>query len=386
MSEKPGIRRAQSRAPEAQQAVRELQAAIVQPDMALVAFFCSSDYDLDLLASAMHGAFPGTVVIGCTTAGEIGPAGYLEHSLTGVSFPASDFQARSIRIEALKTFSVTSGLARTQDLVARISAGATRPAPENCFALLLIDGLSIREEPVTRTLQSALGQIPLVGGSAGDGAKLGRTAVYSDGAFHSDSATLTLVTTRLPILPFQTHHFIPTDERLVVTAADPAQRSVKEINGFPAAEAYARILGLGVHDLNPACFAASPVVVVINGVSYVRSIQKATPDGSLTFFCAIDNGLILRVARTGTLVESLEKLLARIRTEIGPPQVILGFDCLLRKVEIFQSPDKERVIELLLQNKTTGFGTYGEQFRGIHVNQTMTGIAIGSRSGSHENA
>jgi hypothetical protein len=29
-------------------------------------------------------------------------------------------------------------------------------------------------------------------------------------------------------------------------------------------------------------------------------------------------------------------------------------------------------------NRTIGFNTYGEQFLGIHVNQTFTGIAIGS--------
>jgi hypothetical protein len=27
-----------------------------------------------------------------------------------------------------------------------------------------------------------------------------------------------------------------------------------------------------------------------------------------------------------------------------------------------------------------GFNTYGEQFCGVHVNQTLTGIALGSRS------
>lgn len=41
---------------------------------------------------------------------------------------------------------------------------------DSSFALLLIDGPSIREEPVTRAMQSTLGKIPLIGGSAGDGA------------------------------------------------------------------------------------------------------------------------------------------------------------------------------------------------------------------------
>ena len=51
---KPGILRAQSRAIEALQAVREFHAEVVQPDKALVVFFCSSDYDLELLASEIN--------------------------------------------------------------------------------------------------------------------------------------------------------------------------------------------------------------------------------------------------------------------------------------------------------------------------------------------
>jgi hypothetical protein len=30
-----------------------------------------------------------------------------------------------------------------------------------------------------------------------------------------------------------------------------------------------------------------------------------------------------------------------------------------------------------MANNAVGFSTYGEQFNGIHVNQTLTGVAIG---------
>ena len=50
-----------------------------------------------------------------------------------------------------------------------------------------------------------------------------------------------------------------------------------------------------MHDLNSVPFADSPFVVKIDGANYVRSIQKVNPDGSLTFFCAIEEGLVLRV-------------------------------------------------------------------------------------------
>jgi hypothetical protein len=243
---------------------------------------------------------------------------------------------------------------------------------------LLIDGLSIREERVTYALQNALGKVPLVGGSAGDGLNFGSTHVYFEGSFHSDSAILAAVTTQLRFKLFQTQHFVSMDERMVVTEADADRRIVKELNGLPAAQEYARVLDLGVGDLDPMRFAASPVVVTIDGTSYVRSIQSANPDGSLTFFCAIENGLVLRGAKGIDLLKNLEEAFAKISAEIGPPQLVLGCDCVLRKLEILPSPQKDRIAEVLEQNHTIGFNTYGEQFNGVHVNQTLVGIAIGT--------
>jgi hypothetical protein len=77
------------------------------------------------------------------------------------------------------------------------------------------------------------------------------------------------------------------------------------------------------------------------------------------------------------LVENLEKTFDQIRDEIGPPQLVFACDCVLRNLEITQNGLKDRVGEILLRNNTIGFSSYGEQFRGVHVNQTITGCAIG---------
>ena len=372
-----GIRRAHSRAAGARAAAAEFHAAVAQEAMALVVFFCSPDYDLDLLASEIGRLFAGVQVIGCTTAGEIGPAGYLEHSLCGASFAASEFVVVSACIENLQQFDSAAGQAFARDLQQRLAADSGGPPDGNGFALLLIDGLSVREEPVTRAVQSVLAKMPLVGGSAGDGTAFARTRLYFDGRFRSDCAILALLSTRLPVKVFETHHFVATDERLVVTEADPARRIVREINGLPATQEYARVLGVDVAELGPRHFSAWPVVVLIDGVSYVRSIQKAADDGSLTFYCAIENGMILRIARSGDLLENLRQKFAEVRAAIGQPQLVLAFDCHLRRIEICAIPQRERIVDLMLNNHCLGFCTYGEQYRGVHINQTLTGVAIG---------
>lgn len=370
------ILRAHSGADDARQAACELHAGLRQDDLSLVVFFCSSQYDLDALGDEMNRLFPGVTVVGCTTAGEIGPLGYRQKSLVGASFAKSAGVAASGRLAHLQQFEIGKGQSFAQLVLGQLEAVAPS-APSNTFALLLVDGLSIREEPVVRTLQAALGRIPLVGGSAGDDMRFARTRVFQGGAFHDDSAVLLLFNTHLPFKTFKTQHFVSEKERLVVTEADEARRIVKEINGLPAAEEYARVVGTTIDKLSPQDFAAFPVVVVIDGTDYVRAIQKFNPDGSLTFYCAIEEGLVLRVARGHDMVADLDRTFARLRDEIGEPALVFGCDCILRHLEMVKSGRRAQVSELLERNKMIGFSTYGEQFGGVHISQTLTGIAIG---------
>lgn len=368
----------QTCADDARSAVREFYQGVIQPDIELVIFFCSSHYDLAALADEMRGLFGDIPVVGCTTAGEIGPMGYRDHTLSGVSFPAGSCTAVAGRLDSLQQFSISRGQAFSQSLLQRLEARTARPSGGNSFGFLLIDGLSVREEQVARTLQTALGDIVLVGGSAGDDLRFAQTWVYHDGAFHRDSAVLLLLNTDFAFRLFKTQHFLSLEERLVVTRADAEQRIVHEINGMPAAQAYADLIGVTVEALEPGHFAAAPVVVLIDGTDYVRSIQKAGSDGSLTFYSAIEEGLVLRVAQGMDLVSDLEATMAQLHEELGPPQLVLACDCILRNLEITLKESKTAVEAVFKRHRAVGFSTYGEQYGGVHMNQTLTGIAIGS--------
>ncbi len=372
-----GIRQAFTDARDARQAAKEFWRSIAQPDMTLVLFFCSTDYDLTIIEEELGELSHGVQLVGCTTAGEIGPGGYQERGIAGVSFSREVCQIVSASLDHLQCFPVSEIHALGKRVLQELQQAAPEANDQNSFALLLIDGLSLREEPVARLLQESLGKIPLVGGSAGDGLAFRRTSIFSDGSFGSDRAVLTLMTTPLPFTVFKTQHFVSTDQRLVITEADTARRVVKEINGLPAAREYARLLGVAERELTPARFAASPVVVLIDGSNYVRSIQKVNSDGSVTFYCAIDEGVVLRVAQGVNLIENLESAFDKIHAQIGPPQLVLACDCILRRLEILQNGLGDRVGQVLYNNRAVGFNTYGEQFRGVHVNQTLTGVAIG---------
>jgi hypothetical protein len=367
---------------DARQAVRDLHALIGGPDIAFAVVFCSPQYDLSAVASALRECSGETPVFGCTTAGEITPFGYIAGGICGIGFPREDFVVASVLFEDLAKFELSPTMERTRAAAAdrdRLASHALPHggAPPRGFALLLVDGLSVREEQLVSAIANALGDTPLVGGSAGDDLNFGRTWVLYDGRFVSNAAALMLVATPRRFSAFKTEHFLQTDRKVVVTGANPAERIVTEINGEPAAFEYARIVGVSDAPLTPRTFAAHPLMVRVGGQYHVRAIQKVNPDNSLTFFCAIDEGLVLTVAQSVDVVQDLENLFVRIGHEIGELDLIIGCDCVLRNLEIEQRAQKQVVSDLFMRNGVIGFCTYGEQFNAMHVNQTFTGIAIG---------
>lgn len=355
-------------------AVTELHEAIAQPKAALVAFFCSSGFDLDELAREINARFQDIPVIGCTTAGEIGPAGYRSGTLSGFSIPARGFTVATACIDGLANFDEVCAREATAVLLHAVDGRA-----ERSFAFLLADGLCGHEERLTFLLQRALGDVAVVGGSAGDDERFNATHVFANGNFRGDRAVLASVTTSRPFTVFRSSHFVATSTPLVVTDADPAHRLIREINGRPATEEYSRVTGLKHRHLDSVHFAAAPLVVRIDGSDYVRSVRCANEDGSLTLYCAIERGVVLRVAKGADMLASRQRLFDDIQQHIGKPQLTLGFDCLHCQLEALRTNGKDAIGELFANNNVVGFSTYGEQFAGVHVNQTFTGVAIGRK-------
>ena len=362
---------------DAELAAQELFDALYQPDIKLAVFYCAPAHDLPALATALHTRFKDIPLIGCTTAGEITPVGYLSGTLTGFSIAASEMDV----VTKLIPVNPFDSAETARDMGAMLAQFSLRdglaPSAADTFGFLLIDGLSMQEEMVVSCVHQHLHGIDLIGGSAADEVTFGATYVYHDGQFRQSVALLTLVRSDLPFMAFRTQHFVQSDTRMVVTGADPARRTVYEINGMPAAREFARLLNLDITELTPMTFATYPVVVRVGGQYFVRSIGKVNDDESLQFFCAIDEGIVLTIAKGVDMVDNLQEAFDRVRETIGVPELVLGCDCVLRRLETERSEIKEAVGRIFSDNNVIGFATYGEQFNAMHVNQTFTGIAIG---------
>ncbi|RAR63057.1 hypothetical protein BCL93_103290 [Onishia taeanensis] len=360
----------------------ELAAALCHPQLGCVLFFCSAEYDLGALGRALDEAFGAVAMVGCTTAGEITPLGYGRGCIVAIGFDQRHFSVSQALISDLEGFDLIGAQRLTANLLDDCRRQALAPVGGHCFALTLLDGLSSSEEQVLASLDAALGSIPSFGGSAGDDNRLAHTYVFYQGQFHSQAAVVVMINTRLPFEVFTTHHLRPRREKLVVTRADHERRQVMELNAAPAAEEYARLVGCAVEALDEQVFARVPLAVRIGDAHYVRSIQRVNADGSLTFYCAVEHGIVLTAMQPAPILEDLDAVFAALQERLGKPQLIIGCDCFLRRLEIEMLDQTALASQRLREQRVIGFNTYGEQHHGMHVNQTFTGVVIGRPGGA----
>lgn len=350
-----------------------LIAALGPAPLAALFVFAAPEADLAALARGLTLRLGAVPVVGCTTAGEISAEGYAEGEIVAVGLPAALFAATSLLIPDLGRVEPDALIGR----LIRARAGLAQQAPdwEGEFAFLVVDGLSVREDELAPALARGLGPVPLFGGSAGDGTRFGQTFVLHDGAVLQNAAVVTLVRTAARVKVFSLDHLRPTGLRMVVTGADPQNRVVHQINAEPAAREYARLLGKDPGQLTTFTFAAHPVVVRIGGTHHVRAIQQMRPNGDLVFFSAIDEGVVLTLAEPADMASHLAQALDGLAAG-GQAPAILACDCILRRLEAQEKQKYGAISALLRAHGVVGFSTYGEQMGAMHVNQTMTGVAL----------
>lgn len=369
---------ASSHAADPATAMDEIAGQIDTGSLAGALVFCSHRYDRAELARAINQACEGVTVFGCVSSGELTQAGYDQDSLCVIGFPRDSFHLASHRFDDIDRFDVVEA----RDIVRSLRAVAERDSRHlgdhvNHVAIFLVDGLSHREELLTMTIQDALGDIPLTGGSSSDNLTFLDTAIFDAGRFHVRSAMVAILSSPRPMHVFKSQHYQATGAKMVVTGAIPQDRIVTEINAEPAAPEYLRLVGHAGEALGLEFFAAHPPMVRIGGAYHARSIQSANEDGSLSFYCAIDEGIVLTIGEPIDRIEGMRALFAEIGERVGTVDRIIAFDCVLNRIDAEQRQLTREVSELYRQNGVIGFNSYGEQFHALHVNQTFSGLAIG---------
>lgn len=344
-------------------------------DASLVLLFAADGSVVAPLTSALSDGFgPGCRVLGCSSAGGFAFDGYDDDGVIAIAFPAQAFRAEAIWLSNLRDHVAMDWMVGLRALARDIPDKPGRAR----FGLLLIDGMSGREEMVTTTVDATLPDLLVLGGSAGDGLRFCRTHLAMDHESREASALFCLISTDFAVEEVIFDHFLPRGERMIVTDADPDNRIIIELNAEPAAAEYARLIGLAEAELGPRAFAENPLLERSVGRHFVRAISGVTPAGGLTLMSAVETGTILTIGRPDSLTEGLRQRME----QIGPAELVLGFDCILRRIAVQQAGEEATIGSLCREHRIAGFNTYGEQYGGIHVNQTFVGLAFLARNAS----
>ena len=353
----------------------EILANVKCDEIELLLFHTSTLFDLDTVAKEISVRFPHVNIVGCTSAGEFNKNGYGTEKLLAVAFLKNEFSIATALVPNLgevnfdEAHDIASGLRRA------LQGRERRYDTEQHFVISVLDGLTRHEEHFLETFATAFGNIPHLGGSAGDDLKLEATYVFYNGEFHRDAAVLLLVGTGKPFTVFSIDHINSPVSKLVVTHADPESRTVYEINGEPAAQYYASLLGMKAEDLTPDVFSMFPLAVMVGGKYFIRSIQKVDlATNGITFYCAVDIGIILTFVQLGDCIEALESKLDKLRAQLGEPEFVYACDCFLRRLEIQQGKNDHEIRRLQQRYNVAGFNAYGEHIHSVHLNQTFTGV------------
>tara|TARA_B100000519_G_scaffold146813_1_gene127523 strand:+ start:686 stop:1876 length:1191 start_codon:yes stop_codon:yes gene_type:complete len=353
----------------------EILANVKCDEIELLLFHTSTLFDLDTVAKEISARFPHVNIVGCTSAGEFNKNGYGTEKLLAVAFLKNEFSIATALVPNLgevnfdEAHDIASGLRRA------LQGRERRYDTEQHFVISVLDGLTRHEEHFLETFATAFGNIPHLGGSAGDDLKLEATYVFYNGEFHRDAAVLLLVGTGKPFTVFSIDHINSPVSKLVVTHADPESRTVYEINGEPAAQYYASLLGMKAEDLTPDVFSMFPLAVMVGGKYFIRSIQKVDlATNAITFYCAVDIGIILTFVQLGDCIEALESKLDKLRAQLGEPEFVYACDCFLRRLEIQQGKNDLEIRRLQQRYNVAGFNAYGEHIHSVHLNQTFTGV------------
>lgn len=338
----------------------------------LILFFAADGAQVAPLSGRLSARFgPDCCVLGCSSAGAFDFSGYADEGVIAIGFPAGSFRAEAVWLSRLRQHLALDWMAALRDLAGRVPAQPDRSR----FGLLLIDGLSGREELVAATVDAAVPELLVLGGSAADGLRFDQTQLAMNGEARPESALFCMVSTDFAVEEVVYDHFSAVGTRMVVTHADPDNRLLTEIDAEPAAAEYARQIGVAVADLGPSAFAHNPLLERSGGRHYVRAISGVTPDGGLTLMSSVETGAVLSIGRAQGLIDGFSARMERL----GPAELVLGFDCIMRRIAIEQAGEQEAVAALCRDFRIAGFNTYGEQHGGIHVNQTFVGLAFVDR-------
>ncbi|MCB1848777.1 MAG: FIST C-terminal domain-containing protein, partial [Halieaceae bacterium] len=128
--------------------------------------------------------------------------------------------------------------------------------------------------------------------------------------------------------------------------------------------------------LDQEILAVHPAIITVGDRAYPRGFMRILADGSLQCACAIDEGVVFRVATQVDYVEQLRQAFRRMRQDLGGPLMVLGFECAARRQIVEQYRLQEAVYQQFEAYNVWGFSCMGEQANSLNMNNSFNCLAF----------
>jgi hypothetical protein len=356
---------------------------IKQDNINLVLFFSSSSFEQRKIARAMareakDPAFGSAVFAGCTSGVVITPAGFRENSLVAMSFRSPKLVVGLGLGKNIKENPIHAARMAVTEAAAQLGL-KPEELNEDYIGLVLIDGTCEVEEYVMLGLTETARKLRVFGGSAGDNYCFNNVFLHLNFQTFNNALILILVKTAIHFESICTSNYLPTEKKLRVTEVDSEKRIVTEFNGRPAVEEYCRAIGIKKEELQLESFVAHPLGLEVGENFYLRSPREIRENGGLKFFSRINNNTRLTVMAPGDLIKETRNAVETVRNKFFHIEAMIVFNCLLRYIESEVEKKTADISKLLQDLPVCGFNTYGEQYNGLHINQTLTMFILGKK-------
>ena len=348
----------------------------------VLAFGSTKRFNEGKLQGFLKSRYPTAQVIGCTTSGEISPNGVFDDS---IQITAIQWEKTVQRVAQTKMTGMQSSFEAAAGLAKQLKADSLRTV------IVISDGLNVNGSELLKGFQSVLGEIPIVGGLAGDGGAFVKTLqLYNDLVSDNLVIAVGLYGPALIMASGALGGWKPYGPPRTVTKSE--KNVVFEMDGKPALPLYRMYIGEAFSKGLPGTGLKFPLAVIEEGKRDVEKIRTLlaidAKNNSLTFAGNVEEGETVRLCQTNhdRLVDGagaaanlvMDGLDANKTNQIG---LALCVSCVGRKGVMAELVgDEIKLVQQILgpQTSITGFYSYGElaprpnTTDSVLHNQTMT--------------
>ena len=357
--------------------INQIIEGVGQPDVKVVIYFFSPSYEKYEIQKTLVNAFPDAVCIGSSMCGGWSSEGAIRTGVTIMSLSSDEVEETYVTFqEGTKKDPIKTAHAAISDLKSKTKNQNINP--DEYLGIILFDGLCLGELIMKEFTMEKYLNLAFIGAAAADEMTFSKTIVGAGNQFSEDGLVAAILKMKIPFFFNHYVHFLPTAKSFTITRVEISRRIAWEINGEPAAEFYARQVGIDdVNKLTFDYFVKHPVGLVLGESVYIRSPNLVIDGKGLQFYCYIEAGTKVFLLEHGDIIANAQTSIQEALQFLPGIQGCLLFNCIQRYLELAEDNIIDDFNDVFNNYPMIGFNTYGEELF-THHNQTLTAVFFGT--------